>query len=422
MAGVAVTGVGVVSAGGGSLAKTWEMLLAGRSAAATLDAGTVSDATTSFGCVVADYPEGDVPAHLARKLDRMTRLAGRAADQAIESAGLGPGDGVPAHRMGVVMGVGLGGLQTLETQGEALSRRGFAGMSTFTVVRMMPNAASAWIAMEHGWTGPCLTITTACASGANAIAYGAELIASGKTDVVIAGGADAPVLRTALAGFGRMGALSRRNEDPGRASRPFDAGRDGFVLAEGAAIVVLERADHARARGARVLGTILGTATNCDAFDMVVPSASGGGAQRCIEEALASAGLAPEEIGHVNAHGTGTELNDLAESNAIGRVFGHPGPPVTANKGSLGHAIGAAGAIEAVVAMLSSAQGIVPPTANCEELDPDVRVDVVRKAPRRIAQGSPALSNSFGFGGHNVCLVVAGTDAPSWGSVHRAGS
>jgi 3-oxoacyl-[acyl-carrier-protein] synthase II len=408
MGDVVVTGVGVMSAGGGSLAKTWEFLLSGRSAAATLDPAMVGDSTTSFACVVGDYPEDAVPAHLTRRLDRMTRLAGLAADQAIESAGLTSASGLPPHRIGVVMGVGLGGLDTLETQTDALNRRGFAGMSTFTVIRMMPNAAGAWMAMEHGWTGPCLTIATACASGASAIANGVDLIESGKVDVAVAGGADAPVVRIALAAFGRMRALSRRNDDPGRASRPFDAGRDGFVLAEGAAVLVLERRNHALSRGAKVLGTILGSATNCDAYDMAAPSGSGEGAQRCMEAALASAGIAPKDVGHINAHGTSTHLNDLAEASAIRRVFGDSSPPVTANKGSVGHAVGGAGAIEAAVALVSSSSGIVPPTANCAQVDPDVHIDVVRTAPRSIPKGMPALSNSFGFGGHNVSLVLAG--------------
>ncbi|MGH9089933.1 MAG: beta-ketoacyl-[acyl-carrier-protein] synthase family protein [Acidimicrobiales bacterium] len=407
---VVVTGVGVVSPGGGTLAETWDFLLSGRSAAASLDPATVCDSTTSFGCMVGDYPEDAVPAHLARKLERVTRLTGLAADQAIDQARLRPPNEVCPDRVAVAMGVALGGLQTFETLAETLNGKGYEGVSNFSVVRMMPNAAAAWLAMQHGWTGPCNTVLTACASGASAIAHGVDLIQSEKADVVVAGGADAPVLRSVLATFGRMRALSRRNDEPERASRPFDTGRDGFVLGEGAAVVVLEREDHARARRVKALGTILGTAANCDAFDLAAPSPSGEGARRCMADALASAGLLPEDIGHINAHGTSTSLNDLNEAKAIERVFGDPCPPVTANKGSLGHAIGGAGAIEAVVTLTSSSRGVVPPTANCDEVDPEVHIDVARRAPRTIPRGMPALSNSFGFGGHNVCLVVVGAD------------
>jgi 3-oxoacyl-[acyl-carrier-protein] synthase II len=410
LADVVVTGVGVVSPGGRTLDKTWDFLLSGRSAAVPLDPATARDSTTSFGCVIGDYLEETVPPYLARKLERVTRLTTLAAEQAIDQARLGSPNEVRPHRVAVSMGVALGGLQTFETLSESLSSKGYEGVSTFSVVRMMPNAAAAWLAMQHGWTGMCNTVLTACASGASAIAHGVDLIQTGKADVVVAGGADAPVLRSVLAAFGRMKALSRRNDDPERASRPFDVGRDGFVLGEGAAVLVLEREDHARARQVKALGTILGTAANCDAFDLAAPSPSGEGARRCMEDALASAGLRPEDIGHINAHGTSTPLNDLNESKAIRSVFGDSGPPVTANKGALGHAIGGAGAIELAMALTSSNRGVVPPTANCGEMDPDIDIDVVRTAPRTIPKKKPVLSNSFGFGGHNVCVVAVGSD------------
>jgi 3-oxoacyl-[acyl-carrier-protein] synthase II len=408
---VVVTGLGVMTPGGVTVEAMWDFLLSGRSAAVTLDEEVVGGATTSFACVVSDYDEAAVPSHQRRKLDRSTRLAAAAADQAISDAGLTERGEVAPERVAVVIGVGIGGLSTIEEQGRALLESGFTAVSPFAVSKMMPNAASAYIAIKHGWRGPCLTVSTACASGANAIGEGTELIRRGAADVVVAGGAEAIVNRTALAAFGRMTALSRRNDDPGHASRPFDRDRDGFVLGDGAAMLILESGRHARDRQVRVRGRILGYAASSDAHDLVFPSIDGEGAARCMEAALTDAGLAPSDIGHISAHGTSTPLNDVTEAKAIETVFHADIPPVTSCKGALGHSIGGAGAVEAVAALLGSRTALAPPTANCERIDPLILVDVVQGAPRSCLKGAPVLSNSFGFGGHNACLVISGSGA-----------
>lgn len=282
--------------------------------------------------------------------------------------------------------------------------RGPTRVSPFLVPMMMPNATPALAAMQLGWTGPNTCVATACAAGTHAVGEGARLIRDGTSDVVLAGGAEAVVTPVAIAAFARMGALSGRHDDPVRASRPFDADRDGFVMGEGAAFLVLERWDRAVARGARIYGEILGYGRNADAYHVTAPSPGGAGASACMLFAIEDAGLSPADIGHVNAHGTSTPLNDASEAEALSKVFGEAVPPVTSTKGVTGHLIGAAGAVEAVACLLSLGAGVVPPTANHERTDPEIALDVVHGSPRP-TQG-PALSNSFGFGGHNVCLVV----------------
>jgi len=262
--------------------------------------------------------------------------------------------------------------------------------------------------MRHGWKGPNFCVTTACAAGTHAIGEATRLIHEGAADVVMAGGAEAAITPIAIASFARMGALSTRSDDPARASRPFDPDRDGFVMGEGAAFLVLERWDRAEARGARIYGEILGYGRNSDAHHITAPSPDGSGAVACMELALEDAGLAPAAIGHVNAHGTSTPLNDAAEAEAILKAFAGSPPPVTSTKGVTGHCIGAAGAVEAVAAILASSAGLVPPTANHDRTDPAVTVDIVAGAPRAVNVSGPVLSNSFGFGGHNATLVLSG--------------
>jgi 3-oxoacyl-[acyl-carrier-protein] synthase II len=267
---------------------------------------------------------------------------------------------------------------------------------------MMPNAAAALVAIRHGFTGPNLAIATACATGAHAIGEGARLLRDGMADVVVCGGTEASVSPVAMAAFARMGALSR-NPDPAAASRPFDDDRDGFVMGEGAAFVVLEPYDRAASRGARIHGEVLGYGLTCDAHHITAPIDDGSGAVAAIEMALADAGIAAGAIGHVNAHGTSTPQNDAAEAAAIAKVFGAGAVPVTSTKGVTGHLIGAAGAVEAVVALLAAARGVVPPTANHRHTD--LPVDVVAGQPRTI-EVAPAVSTSFAFGGHNAALVL----------------
>jgi len=266
---------------------------------------------------------------------------------------------------------------------------------------MMPNAGAATISMRAGWHGPCETIATACAAGTHAVAAAARLIATGRCDVTIGGGSEAAMTPLGIAAFTNMTALSSSG-----VSRPFDARRDGFIVAEGAAAVVLEELEHARRRGARIYGEVLGAASTADAHHITAPAPGGAGAASCMELALGDAELSPAAVGHVNAHGTSTPLNDLAEAQAIVKVFGTPGPPVTSIKGVTGHALGGAGAIEAVSVVLSIDRKLIPPTVGYREPDPDIPLDVVHGAPRPW-EPAPVLSNSFGFGGHNGCLVIA---------------
>jgi 3-oxoacyl-[acyl-carrier-protein] synthase II len=270
---------------------------------------------------------------------------------------------------------------------------------------MMANATAAIVAMHHGFTGPNLCITTACAAGSHAIGEGARLIRDSSADVVVAGGSEAAVTPVALAAFSRMGALSGRRDDPARASRPFDADRDGFVMGEGAGFLILEEWDHALARGATILGEVAGYGRTCDAHHITAPAPGGAGAVACMLQALEDAGLAPSDVGHINAHGTSTPLNDAAEAEAITKIFGEHAVPVTSTKGCTGHLIGAAGAIEAIASILAMRAGLVPPTANHEHPEPTITIDVVAGKPRTVAS-APVVSNSFGFGGHNATLVL----------------
>jgi len=303
----------------------------------------------------------------------------------------------------VIAGTGVGGLDTLESNLEIYFRRGPMRVSPFFVPMIMPNATAGVIGMHIGWTGPNMCIATACAAGSHAIGEGARLIRDGTADVVLAGGSEAPVNGPTVAAFARMGALSKRNDEPERASRPFDADRDGFVIGEAGAFVVLESLEQARARDATILGEVLGYGRNADAYHITAPAPGGSGAAACMHLALEDAGLEPGAIGHVNAHGTSTELNDRAEAEAVHKVFGDLRPPITSTKGVTGHLIGAAGAAEAIASVLAVRDGVVPPTANFERQGDDVAVDVV--ATERRVEPAPALSNSFGFGGHNASIV-----------------
>jgi 3-oxoacyl-[acyl-carrier-protein] synthase II len=311
----------------------------------------------------------------------------------------------------VVVGTGVGGLTTLEAQVTLYAEKGADRVSPFLVPMMMTNATAGLVSIQFGWTGPSLCITTACAAGANAIGEAGRLIREGSADVVLAGGVESSITPTAISAFARMGALSGRNDDPSAASRPFDAGRDGFVMGEGAAFLVLEEWDRAVARGATIVGELLGYGRNCDAHHITAPSPGGAGAVACMTAALDDARLAVSAVNHVNAHGTSTPLNDAAESEAITKVFGGSTPPVTSIKGVTGHLIGAAGAVEAVASLLSLRHGLVPPVANYTTPDPEITADIVNGSPRPIGDGV-ALSNSFGFGGHNASLVLgAGSHA-----------
>jgi 3-oxoacyl-[acyl-carrier-protein] synthase II len=333
----------------------------------------------------------------ARRADRFQQIALAAAAEALSTSGDPSGD---PGRKGVVIATGVGGLHAIEDQVAVRLERGDRRVSPFLVPMMMANSGSAAVSMRYGWQGPCETITTACAASNHGIGYAANLIRWGKVDAMLAGGAESPVTATAIAGFSNMTAMTSSG-----ISRPFDVDRDGFVLAEAAAVLLLEELEAARGRGATILGEIMGAASTADAFHVTAPSPGGAGAVRCIEVALADAGLGPGDIAHVNAHGTSTPLNDSAEAEAITKVFGAPGPPVTSIKGVTGHSLGAAGAVETASVLISMARRQLPPTAGTTTLDPAMSIDLVLDGPRDWEPG-PTISNNFGFGGHNGTLVI----------------
>ena len=332
----------------------------------------------------------------SRRADRVEQFAIAAATEALEQAG---DIGVDPSRIGTIFATGVGGLHTLEEQVITRIEKGERRVSPFLVPMMMANAAGAAISMRWGLQGPNETICTACAAGTHAIGYAGRLIAWDRCDAVVTGGSESAATVTSLAGFGNMTALSSSG-----VSRPFDADRDGFVMGEGSAVLVLEEWDHAEARGAPILGEILGAASNADAYHITAPSPGGTGAVACMRLALDDAGLAPGDIRQINAHGTSTPLNDAAEADAVVAVFGEPGPPVTSTKGVTGHALGAAGALEAAAVLLSMHHRLIPPTANTKVVD--VGIDVVSGEPREWEPG-PTISNNFGFGGHNGSVILA---------------
>jgi 3-oxoacyl-[acyl-carrier-protein] synthase II len=338
----------------------------------------------------------------ARRADRFCQFSVAAADMALEDAGELSVD--PA-RAGVIFGTGVGGFETLQEQVHVFYDKGERRVSPFLVPMMMANAGAANISMRAHFNGPCESIVTACAAGTHAIGAAARLVASGRCDVVVGGGSEAAITGVGVAAFANMTALSTSGM-----SRPFDVRRDGFVIGEGAGAMILEEMDQALERGAHIYGEISGAASTADAFHITAPAPGGAGAAACMELALEDACLKPSDVGHINAHGTGTELNDLAESEAITKVFGTPGPPVTSTKGITGHALGGAGAVEAVAVALTIKHRLIPPTAGHEQPDPQILLDIVHGEPRPW-EPAPTLSNSFGFGGHNGCLVISPVDS-----------
>jgi len=381
---VVVTGLGVVSPVGIGLTAFWQGLH-------TQPARRQQRSVEDFD------PSPWLAAKQARHLDRFTQFAIAAADLALADAG-GLSAGDPA-RAGVQLGTGIGGVGTLETQVGVLAERGPRRVSPFTIPMVMPNAGAAAVSMRHGLTGPSETLTTACAAGTHSVSAGARMVADGRCDVVLAGGAESSMTPTTVAAFTVMTALS-----PTGLSRPFDVDRDGFCIAEGAAVLVLEERDAALARGAQPYGEVLGAASTCDAHHVTAPSPGGAGAASCMRLALQDAELAPSDIRAVNAHGTSTPLNDAAEAQALAAVFGPSAVPVSSIKGVTGHGLGAAGALEAAAVLLSFRHRQLPPTMGTTAVDPALQIDVVLE-PRRWKPG-PTISNSFGFGGHNGSLVL----------------
>ena len=335
----------------------------------------------------------------ARRADRCEQYALAAASEAISQSGPLPYD---APRIGTIFGTGIGGLRTLEEQVIVRVEKGERRVSPFLVPMMMSNASGAAISMRYGYQGPAETICTACAAATHALGYAARLVAWGRCDAVISGGAESAATITAVAGFANMTALSTT-----KVSKPFDATRDGFIFGEGAAVFVLERLDLALARNAKIYGEVLGAGSNADAHHITAPSPGGVGAIACMRLALDDAGLSPSDIKQVNAHGTSTPLNDAAEASAVAEVFGSTKPPMTSIKGVTGHPLGAAGALEAAAVLLSFEHKLIPPTANTSVVDPQMlNVDIVTGSPRPWQPG-PTISNNFGFGGHNGSIILA---------------
>ncbi|MDH6131076.1 3-oxoacyl-[acyl-carrier-protein] synthase II [Kitasatospora sp. MAA4] len=400
---VAVTGIGVKVPAGHGIEEAFETVLKARSTAGLVGRLVEQDLPVHFACLV---PPFDLDAYLtrreARQIDRTTALLLCAAADAVAEAAL-PLD-LAAERVGVQIGTGIGGLPSMEAVTLSHGDRP-RDMPVHTVPRTMANSAACRLAMRYGFQGSCTTYSAACASGTTAVGEAARRIRYGELDAAVAGGVDSAVTTVVMGAFARMRAMSARNAEPELASRPFDADRDGFVMGEGAAALVLERWDLAQARGARIYGEVAGYADTCDAFHIVAPHEDGAVAARCMRGAIADAGLTPADIGHINAHGTSTVLNDRAEARAIDRCFGGQSPPVTAVKGVTGHLIGGSGALEAALALLCAARGVVPPIANLVASPEAGLADVVIGTARSIPPAH-VLSNSFGFGGQNACLVL----------------
>ena len=413
---VVVTGLGMITPLGPDLPSTWEGLKAGRSGIDRIRRFDASDFAVRIAGEVKELPiERLLSRREARRLDRFAQLALVAACEAIRDSGIEfeEEDGrrrpraVPAERIGVIYGTGVGGMDEMEQQTLRLDRKGNGQVSPFFIPKLMPNAASAQISLYWGLKGPSYSVSTACASGTHALGVALRSLALGEVDVVVAGASEAPVTPAGVSGFQNLGALSRRNDEPERASRPFDAGRDGFVVAEAAGALVLEEYERARSRGARIYAEFLGAGFTSDAFHLTAPDETGEGPARAMRLAMEDAGVTPAEVSYINAHGTSTPYNDKVETLAIKKALGEEEARrvmVSSTKSMLGHSLGATGAVEAVVCCLAIAEGVVPPTINYEDPDPDCDLDYVpneaREAPVKVA-----LSNSLGFGGHNATVV-----------------
>jgi 3-oxoacyl-[acyl-carrier-protein] synthase II len=400
---VVVTGLGATTPLGGDVASTWEGFLAGRSGVGLIGEPWVEQMALPVHIAARLAVEPPLERVEARTLDRVQQMALVAAREAWADAG---SPQVESERLGACVGSGIGGVLTLLSQYDVLKERGPRRVSPFVVTMLMPNGPAGTVGLNFGAKAGVHAPVSACASGSEAIALGLEMIRSGRADVVVTGGTEAAIHPLPLAGFGQMQALSKRNDAPTAASRPFDKGRDGFVLGEGAGALVLESAQHAAARGARVYARLVGAGMTNDAHHIAQPEPSGDGAARAILAALRDGGLTPADIVHVNAHATSTPVGDLAEAKAMRLALGDVAGAVavTATKSMTGHLLGAAGAVEAVATVLALHHRIVPATTNLDALDDEVELDVVAIDPRRIRAGA-ALSNSFGFGGHDVCLA-----------------
>ena len=406
---VVVTGMSVVTALGSDLPEFWERLCAGKSGVSRLERFDCSDFKVNFGGEVKDFkPEDHFEGKEARRLDRFSQFALASARKAVRQSGIDFSKESDPYRCGVIVGSGIGGLNEIEEQHSKLFDRGPSRVSPLMIPKLMVNAASGNISVFWGLKGPSSAVATACASASNAIGDAFRVIQHDVADVMIAGGSEAAITPMGLSGFARMGALSTRLNAPEAASRPFDRDRDGFVLSEGAGIVVLEEYEHAKRRGAPIFAEMLGYGVSSDGSHMTAPDPEGAGAARAMMSSLKDAGLNFDQVGYVNAHGTSTPLGDKAETNAIKRVFeshAKNGLCVSSTKSQLGHLLGASGGVEFVISILAMNHRLIPPTINLENQDPECDLDFVPNQARQVTVDR-VLSNSFGFGGHNACLVV----------------
>ena len=404
---VVVTGMGATTPVGGTVADTWDAILAGRSGARPLEFDWVAQyqLPVTFAAQLHTPPDQVLAKVETRRLDPSSQYALIAAREAWADAG---SPDIEPERLAVAVGSGIGGVHTLLNQWDTLREKGPRRVYPLAVPMLMPNGPAAAISLELSARAGSHTPVSACASGAEAMGYAIQLIRSGRADVVVAGGTEAAMHPMPIAGFAAMQALSTRNDDPEGASRPYDISRDGFVLGEGAAVIVLESEEHARARGARIYAELAGVGMSADAHHITAPEPNGSGAARAMLEAIATAGASPADIAHINAHATSTPVGDVAEANAIRRAFGDLAGsiPVSTTKSMTGHLLGAAGALEAIFTILALHHRLAPATINLVDLDPEVGLDVVRGAHRTLPAGDLlALDNSFGFGGHNVALA-----------------
>ncbi len=399
---VVVTGLGATTPLGGDVASTWDAMLAGHSGVGPLTQEWAGQLPVRIAASLAVDPAEILDRVKLRRLDRSEAIALIAAHQAWADSGLAD-SGLDPERLAVSIGSGIGGAQTLLAQDDILEASGPRRVSPHTVPMLMPNGPAAWVGLELGAQAGVHSVASACATGAEAIALGLDMIRAGRADVVVAGGTEAVIHPLPIAGFASMRAMSTRNDEPEKASRPWDKARDGFVLGEGAGVLVLERADHAAARGARVYGRLAGAGLTSDGYDIVQPHPEGLGAIRAIRRAIADADIARSDIVHVNAHATSTPVGDLAEIKALHSALGDH-PLLTATKSMSGHLLGAAGALESIATILSIRDSVVPPTINLDDPDDGLDLEVAAHKARHLDIPA-ALNNSFGFGGHNVALV-----------------
>jgi 3-oxoacyl-[acyl-carrier-protein] synthase II len=402
-----VTGLGMVSPLGNSVEETWAALITGKSGAGPITRFDATSFPVRFACEVKGLDVTKyVDPRASRRMDRCTHLALAAARQAGSDSALDVQ--AVAERVGVAVGTAMGGVESFEESIAQLNDRGPERLSPFRIVQIIPNLSAGWVSIELGTRGPLLSQSTACAASSMAIGDGLDAIRLGRADVMFCGGTEAPVTKIGIAGFASMRATSRRNDDPVRASRPFDGERDGFVMGEAAAMIVLEELEHAQARGANIYAELLGYGLSSDAGHVSDPDPTGANPARAMRMAFADAGIEAEEIGYVNAHGTSTPVGDAGETQVLKLALGLEKAyrtPVSSTKGATGHSLGAAGAVEAIFTILALHRGALPPTINQTTPDPDCDLDFIANEARSV-QAESAVSNSFGFGGHNSCLVL----------------